>query len=127
MTDNAPITMDQLLALLDAFNNHDLDTIVDGFTDDGLFILASGADGEGTRFQGKEDIREALEGRFAAVPDICWSEGKHWIMDNKALSEWRVTGTLPNGDALDCLGCDLWEFEGGKVSKKDTYYKQVIS
>jgi hypothetical protein len=127
MSDHADITMDQLLALVDAFNNHDLNAIVDGFTDDGLFILASGPDGAGTRFQGKDAIRDALEGRFAAVPDIQWSEGKHWVTGNKALSEWRVTGTLPNGDALNCLGCDLWEFAGGKVSRKDTYYKQVIS
>lgn len=127
MSDTNDLTMEQLLALVDAFNNHDLDTIVDAFADDGLFILASGPDGDGTRFQGKDDIREALEGRFDAVPDICWSDGKHWITGNKALSEWRVTGTLPNGTNLDCLGCDLWEFVDGKVTKKDTYYKQVIS
>ncbi len=127
MSNDTDFTMDQLLALVDAFNRHDLDAIVDAFADDGIFILASGPDGDGTRFQGKADIYEALEGRFSAVPDIQWSEGKHWITGNKALSEWRVTGTLPNGDHLNCLGCDLWEFSNGKVVRKDTYYKQVIS
>ncbi len=38
----------------------------------------------------------------------------------------RVQGTPPDGGRLDCLGCDLWEFRGGKVLKKDTYYKQAI-
>ena len=48
------------------------------------------------------------------------------IFGLKALSEWRVTGTLPDGKKLDCLGCDLWEFTpDGEVAKKDTYYKQV--
>jgi ketosteroid isomerase-like protein len=28
---------------------------------------------------------------------------------------------------IDCMGCDLWEFEDGKIRKKDTYYKIVTS
>ena len=47
-------------------------------------------------------------------------------MGDKALSEWRVTGTAPTGK-IDCLGCDLWEFRQGKIVKKDTYYKQVVT
>ena len=78
------------------------------------------------KITGRQAIRDALGQRFAAVPDITWSEGRHWIFGDKALSEWRVRGTLPDGARLDCRGCDLWEFRGGKVLKKDTYYKQVI-
>ena len=67
-------------------------------------------------------------GKAYAIPicaDIRWVDGKHWIMGDKALSEWRVQGTLPDGGKLDCLGCDLWAFRDGQVIKKDTYYKQV--
>ena len=77
------------------------------------------------KITGRPAIRGALGQRFAAVPDITWSEGRHWIFGDKALSEWRVQGTLPDGARLDCRGCDLWEIRGGKVLKKDTYYKQV--
>ena len=77
------------------------------------------------KITGRQAIRDALGQRFAAVPDITWSEGRHWIFGDKALSEWRVQGPLPDGARLDCLGCDLWEFRGGEVLKKDTYYKQV--
>jgi hypothetical protein len=72
------------------------------------------------RFTGRAAIREALAQRFAAIPDIRCSDGRHWIFGNKALSEWRVQGTLPDGGRLDCLSCDLWEFRGGKVVKKAT-------
>ena len=127
MSDETHFTHTQLDVLLNAFNEHDLDTIVDAFTPDGIFVLASGPDGAGTRFHGPDEIREGLEGRFAAVPDISWSDAKSWIMGDKGITEWRVTGTLPSGDKLDCLGCDVWEFADGKVTKKDTYYKQVVS
>ncbi|MEE9209758.1 MAG: nuclear transport factor 2 family protein [Kiloniellales bacterium] len=125
MSENRDVTIELLEQIVDAFNRKDLDAIVDGFAEDGVFLLAAGPDPWGCRFQGKEAIREALSERFAAVPDIRWTDGQHWISGNKALSEWRVQGTLADGKRLDCLGCDLWEFRGGKVTKKDTYYKQV--
>lgn len=112
--------------IIDAFNAHDVDTLVDAFTDEGEFLLASGPDIWGTRLKGKAQIRAALQKRFADTPDIQWSEGRNWIFGQKALSEWRVTATLPDGGKLDQRGCDLWEFEGDRIARKDTYYKQVI-
>ena len=127
MTDQSEFTQAQLDRLLDAFNAHDVDTICDAFTENSIFVLASGPDGAGTHFHGPPEIRDGLEGRFATVPDIHWSDAKSWIMGAKGITEWRVTGTLPSGDKLDCLGCDIWEFSDGKVTKKDTYYKQTVS
>ena len=45
--------------------------------------------------------------------------------DTKALSEWVVRGTPQDGHPFEYLGCDLWEFKNGLVSKKDTYWKFV--
>lgn len=125
MSDKPDVTLELLKDLVDAFNRKDIDTIVDAFAEDGEFLLAAGPDAWGASFTGRQAIREALTQRFAAVPEIQWSDGQHWIFGDKALSEWRVKGTLPDGSRLDCLGCDLWQFRDGKVLKKDTYYKQV--
>ncbi len=120
-------TIERLEALVEAFNAKDLDTIVDAFAEDGEFLLAAGPERWGVAFKGRAAIRDGLAQRFEAVPDISWSEGRHWILGDKGLSEWRVRGTLPDGRKLDCLGCDLWEFRDGQVAKKDTYYKQVTA
>ena len=120
------ISMDQLNQIITAFNDHDLDGIMEWFADDGEFLLAKGTEPHGERFVGKPAIREILGIRFKSMPDIQWQDGQSWIMGDKALSEWRVTGAAPTG-RIDCLGCDLWEFRQGKIIKKDTYYKQVIT
>ncbi len=122
----AKLTEDILERIINAFNAHDVETLVEAFTDDGEFLLASGPDIWGTRLKGKNQIRQALQKRFKDTPDIRWHEGQNWIMGQKALSEWRVTATLPDGKLLDLRGCDLWEFEGNRIAKKDTYYKQVV-
>ena len=120
------VSMDQLNQILTAFNDHDLDGIMEWFAEDSEFLLAKGTEPHGERFVGKPAIREILGMRFKSMPDIQWQDGQSWIMGDKALSEWRGTGTAPTG-RIDCLGCDLWEFRQGKIVKKDTYYKQVVT
>ena len=120
------VSMDQLNQILTAFNDHDLDGIMEWFAEDSEFLLAKGTEPHGERFVGKPAIREILGMRFKSMPNIQWQDSQSWIMGDKALSEWRVTGTAPTGQ-IDCLGCDLWEFRQGKIVKKDTYYKQVVT
>ena len=120
------ITTARMEEILESFNAHDVDLIVANFDENGEFLMAAGPELYGERFVGREAISEVLRQRFLAVPDIRWVDAKTWISDDRAVTEWRVQGTIANG-RLNYLGCDLWEFRNGKVLKKDTYYKQVIS
>ena len=125
MSEHGSVTPELLDRLVDAFNARDADRVMSFFADDCEFYASRGRDPAGERFVGKQAVGDAFRGRFAAVPDIRFSDGEHWIMGDKVMSKWRVTGTLPNGERLDCRGCDLWVFRDGKVVSKDTYYKQV--
>ena len=120
------ITMARMEEILESFNAHGVDRIVANFDENGEFLMAAGSEPHGERFVGREAISEVLRQRFSAVPDIRWVDAKTRIADDRAVTEWRVQGTIANG-RLNYLGCDLWEFRNGKVLKKDTYYKQVIS
>ena len=120
------ITMARMEEILESFNAHDVDRIGANFDENGEFLMAAGPELHGERFVGREAISEALRQRFSATPDIRWVDAKTRISDDRAVTEWRVQGTTANG-RLNCLGCDLWEFRNGKVLKKDTYYKKVIS
>ena len=68
-----------------------------------------------------------LSARYAVIPDMRWVDMQHFIdADGKrACSEWTVKGTPKEGAPLDCLGCDLWTFRDGRITKKDTYWKFV--
>jgi len=128
MSEPTHMTMDGLNALLRAFNDHDVDAIVEAFAGDGVFVLAAGPAPDGQSFKGPEEIRAALAARLAAVPDIRWTDAESWLFGDSGdhgLTEWRVQGTLPDGNRLDCRGCDIWRFRHGKVVRKDTFYKQT--
>ncbi len=126
MSEANPVTIELLDAIQDAFNRRDVDAILSYFVDDCEWLMARGpAPREGRRARGKAEIGQILSERFERIPDMRWVDMRHWIMGEKALSEWVVQGTLADGERLDYLGCDLWEFRGDKVVKKDTYWKYV--
>lgn len=127
MAGDNKITIELLDAIQDAFNRQDVDGILSYFAEDCEWLMARGPDApEGRRLSGRQAIADVLSARFKVITDMRWEEMRHWIVDDtKALSEWVVRGTLPDGGKIDLLGCDLWEFRDGMVTKKDTYWKTI--
>lgn len=121
------VTVDTLKQLLDAFNRHDLDAIMEFFADDCSFDMPRGPDYRGQRYVGKAQVREGLGSRFKGIPDVHYGEEVHWISaeGNKGVSEWTLTGTTTAGVSVKVRGCDLWEFRDGKIVRKDAYWKIV--
>jgi steroid delta-isomerase-like uncharacterized protein len=119
------VTVETLKQILEAFNRHDLDAIMEFFSDDCSFDSPRGPDPWGKRSIGKEQVRKALAGRFEGIPDVHYGEDRHWVSANMGVSEWTLTGTTTSGVSLKVRGCDLWEFRNGKVIRKDSYWKIV--
>ncbi|HEV2231052.1 MAG TPA: nuclear transport factor 2 family protein [Thermoplasmata archaeon] len=118
-------TVETLIAILDAFNRHDLDAIMQFFAEDAVFEMPRGEDPWGQRFVGKAEVARGLASRFAGIPDVHYGEDQHWVAGNRGVSEWTLTGTTLSGTKLRVRGCDLWEFRDGKVVRKDSFWKIV--
>lgn len=123
------VTVETMKRVLDAFNHHDLDAIMEFFSDDCSFDFPRGPEPWGQRFVGKAQVREALAGRFKGIPDVHYGEDRHWISADgtRGVSEWTLTGTTTSGVRLEVRGCDLWEFRNGTITRKDSYWKIVES
>jgi ketosteroid isomerase-like protein len=115
--------MDRLSA---GFARHDVDGILDCFTEDGVFDITEGPDPWGERFQGKVEIRKALEALFSAVGDVQFVDASRWVAGDRGTSEWTCVGTTAKGRAIRVKGCDLFEFRGGLVYRKDSYFKKIV-
>jgi ketosteroid isomerase-like protein len=103
MTGTGTATVQTLQRLLAAFNAHDLDAVMGFFAEDPVLELPRGPDPWGRRFQGREEVRAGLASRFAGLPDVHYGDDRH----------------------VEVRGCDLFEFEGGKIARKDSYWKRV--
>ena len=117
------VTVGLLRKFLDAFNRHDLDSIMDYFADECVFYMPRGASPRGDRYVGKAEVRAGLAKRFAGVPDVHYWEDRHWVCGNLGVSEWTLTGTSVSGQHLEVRGVDLLEFADGRITRKDSFWK----
>lgn len=124
--DNKPlVTVDTLKQFLEAFNQHDLDAIMEFFAEDCSMDMPRGPARWGSRFTGKAEVREALASRFKGLPDVHYGNDRHWACGNMGFSEWTLTGTTPSGEHVEVRGADHLEFRDGKIIRKDSYWKII--
>jgi steroid delta-isomerase-like uncharacterized protein len=109
--------------VLDAFNRHDLDAIMSHFAEDSVFEAPRGPDAWGRRFVGKEEVRRGLAARFEGIPDVHYGDEEHFVAGDRGVSEWTITGTTTQGESIEVRGCDLWTFDRGKLTRKDSFWK----
>jgi ketosteroid isomerase-like protein len=117
-------TVEALEDVLDAFNRHDLEAIMSHFADDCVFEAPRGPEPFGRRFVGKNEVRQGLAARFEGMPDVHYGDDAHFACGTRGISEWTISGTTVEGEAIEVRGCDLWTFgDDGKLTRKDSFWK----
>jgi steroid delta-isomerase-like uncharacterized protein len=111
----------------DAWNRHDLDAIMSMMTDDAVFDASAGPDVNGQRSEGKPAVQAAFAAVFETFPDACWANARHFVADDRGVSEWTFTGTRPDGTRVEVTGCDVFTFRDGKIAIKNSYRKNRLS
>ncbi len=111
--------------LAEAFNDHDLEKIMEHFAEDCSLDMPRGSRPWGTRHVGKVEVRAELQSRFKMLPDVHYGDVRHFATETMGVSEWLVTGTLQSGKTIAVRGCDHYELREGKVVRKDSYWKIV--
>jgi len=117
---------------LDAFfqngwNRHDVDVLMTFMADDGVFEGAAGSEACGTRYAGRERVREAFTRVFAMFPDVRFREARHFVAGDRGVSEWIFAGTTADGKRVEVNGCDVFTFRDGKIALKTSYLKSRAS
>jgi ketosteroid isomerase-like protein len=122
---SAEVATPSLQAFLDAFNAHDVDAVMSFFTEDCVFDMPRGPAPGGRRLTGKREVREGIKSRFDGIPDVAYVDDRHWTCGDRGVSEWTIRGTQATGERIEVRGCDLFEFAGGKIRRKDSFWKIV--
>jgi steroid delta-isomerase-like uncharacterized protein len=119
------VTPAVLRSFLEAFNAHDADAVMEFFADDCVFDTPRGPAPGGRHLVGKDEVRQGIQARFDGIPDIRYDDERHWVCGDRGASEWTITGTDTSGARVEVRGCDLFEFSGDLIRRKDSYWKIV--
>ena len=107
----------------EVWNAHDLDGIIDMFTDDVVFEASFGEEPWGTRALGKAAARELIANMIERVPDIRWDETRHFVCPEHATVESVTTGTPRDGQRYEVHLVDVLTLRDGKIAAKRSYRK----
>jgi len=71
-------------------------------------------------------VREAFARVFKMFPDAHFGQARHFVADDRGLSQWVFTGTTADGKKIEVNGCDVFTFRDDKIAKKDSYFKNRV-
>lgn len=121
MDDAATIAL--LVTFAEAWNRHDIDTLMACMTEDCVFEASAGAGVAGTRYVGTEEVRAGYMAVWTQYPDAQWGGARHFTCGDRGVSEWTFTGTNAEGYRAEVHGCDLFTLRDGKIALKNSYRK----
>ena len=133
MNEDSAAALEQTIARYnDAWNAHDLDTIMSMHAPDMVFENhTAGESAEG------EAAREHIGKIFESWPDINFTTRRLYARDGLIVQEWTATATHtntmrrgdlvaePTGKKIEWKGMDVIPFENGLVKRKDVYSDSV--
>lgn len=107
----------------EGWNKRDVDVLMTFMADDCVFETAAGPHVHGTRYTGRNRVREGFQNVLAKFPDAQFREARHFVAGDRGVSEWTFTGTSSDGRVVEVNGCDIFTFRDGKIVLKSSYLK----
>src|SRR5690625_329402 len=105
-----------------AWNDHDIDTIMSLTADECAFYTIAGDTEQGTVHEGREQVQAAFEAAWTNIPDAAWLEPEIFILDdNRAMSTSLFRATDLEGGRHEARIFDLFTCSGDKIAIKSAY------
>lgn len=104
-----------------AFNNHDVDAVMNAMTEDCIFENTN-PQPDGTRIVGAEAVRAFWKKFFAANPDAVFETEELFANGDRCVVRWIYRKTR-EGKPWHLRGVDIFKVRNGKVAEKLAYVK----
>ena len=103
------VTLDFLARFTQAWNDKDLDTLMEHMADNCTFMASVGTQVEGSLWVGQKNVRKGFASLWIGYPDAHFEPvGEDIIAGNRGCSEWIFTGTKSaDGTRINARGCDV--------------------
>ena len=115
-------TLDVIERFNEAFNRHDVDTVMSLMADDVQFD-STGPVPDGEQFKGQDAVRAFWELFFASSPGAFFDGLDVFAAGDRATVRWLFTFDKANPDGGHVHGVDVFKVRDGKVAEKLCYVK----
>ncbi|WP_212223871.1 nuclear transport factor 2 family protein [Bradyrhizobium lablabi] len=119
------MTLERATEFGSAWNSRDPDLIASFFSEDGVYHASVGPDHLGKTFVGRGKVREGAKVFFERFPDGRFENLKVVVSGDIGTFEWDFVASDSTGKQVRTAGCDLLEFRGDLVTKKNAFRKAL--
>jgi ketosteroid isomerase-like protein len=116
------MTLERLQQFSDAWTAGDLDALMSYMTDDCVYHASVGPE-PGSTYRGREEVRRGFAAVLAYDRGRERHDGTAYINGNVGVAEWSFLEQAVDGAGRLIRGCDIFEFAGDKIRKKDAFRK----
>ncbi|MET7952199.1 nuclear transport factor 2 family protein [Micromonospora sp. NPDC005324] len=118
------MTARRLVAFGEAWSNANLEELMKYIADDCVYSASVGPE-PGETFRGREEVRMGFIRMLEHDQASESREGPVTVHGTHGTAEWSYVQTLPDGRKVEVRGCDLFEFRGDLITKKDAFRKVI--
>lgn len=126
MTGKNEVDAKFLATFTQAWNDKDIDKLMEHMADDCTFMASVGSEVEGSKWIGRDKVREGFASLWVNYPDAHFEPvGEDFIVGDRGCAEWVFTATRKSdGAKIKARGCDVYTFTDGKIAVKNAMRKQ---
>jgi hypothetical protein len=106
-----------------AWNSRKADLVASFIADDGIYHASVGPDPLGKSYIGRQEVQRGVQAFFDRFPDGRFENLRVKVAGDIGTFEWDFVATDANGEVVRTAGCDLLEFAGDKIAKKNAFRK----
>ena len=111
-----------VLAFIEAFNRHDVNTMLQLLSSDCVFENSAPAP-DGTRYIGHESLTQFWQGFFIDSPHVRLHIEEIFGLGNRCILRWRCEWGQEDGDQEHLRGVDIYQVREGLICEKLSYTK----
>jgi ketosteroid isomerase-like protein len=123
----AKMTLQRATEFGAAWNSRDADKVASYFAEDGEYHASFGPELFGASYVGRDAVRRGVEAFFARFPDGKFEDLQVFVAGDRGTFEWTFVARNADGKLVATHGCDLLEFVGDMVKKKNAFRKQRVA
>jgi len=116
------MTLHRLQRFSVAWTVGDLDALMSFMTEDCVYYASVGPE-PGSTYRGRDEVRRGFAAILAYDRGRERHDGTAFIVGDVGVAEWSFYDAGPDGSGRLIRGCDIFEFAGDKIRKKDAFRK----
>jgi ketosteroid isomerase-like protein len=105
-----------------AWGQRDVARLMEMMADDCIYLASAGPE-PGRTFRGREEVRRGFELMLAHDAGSESREGRVFVAGDLGVAEWSYAYKGADGTEIEIRGCDIFEFRGEKIFRKDAFRK----